>query len=40
MKSHCKKPTCINWAEPRKEYCRKHNEEIKQKAKIYSGEVK
>ncbi len=40
MKNHCKKPACSNWAEQGKEYCRSHNEEIKQKTKIYSGKIK
>ena len=40
MKNHCKNPKCINNAIPGKEYCKKHEKEIKQKSKEYLEDMK
>ena len=40
MKNLCKKPNCSNWALPRHDYCRKHNHELKEKAKEYLNDFR
>ena len=40
IKNFCKKPDCLNWALPRKDYCRKHTHELKEKSKEYLNDLK